>query len=374
MSLTLARLLRHLRDHATRYYPDLGNAELHVDCIGSREGTLSRVYRFRIRSRGRQRGVVVKLPPAKAPLPRSPTTRRIRVAPPLDPFTKYENEHVALRAIERHFDALGDRRFGAVRILDFLPDERAVVMEEVRGRPLTSLVARAHRLRWPLGCPRLEAAFRNTGAWLRAYHELPALPHTRRRSATPDEFVACVQRLAGFLLPAHPRGGALAAAASRVEALASACLPPMLPLATSHGDLAPRNVLVDEGGRVTVLDTRAAWLAPIYEDIAYFLTAAKTPRAQARSLGLAFAQSALGRLEAAFLGGYFGSDPVPLQSIRLFELQCLLDKWASNTHGRSRGVGLGRIAGAYRDWSADRLFDRSIAGVLARLAPLEAVA
>jgi hypothetical protein len=126
-------------------------------------------------------------------------------------------------------------------------------------------------------------------------------------------------------------------------------------------------VIVGSSGRLTVLDTRAAWRAPIYEDIAYFLTAAKTPRAQARSLGLAFARNALDRLEHAFLRGYFGSAPVPVESIRLFELQSLLDKWAANTERRELSIGLRRVPGAYRNWSADHLFDRAISSLLAKL-------
>jgi aminoglycoside phosphotransferase (APT) family kinase protein len=375
---TFMKLSRHLRENAARYYPDLGAGDVRVDCLGSREGALSTVYRFRIRSRDLQRDVVVKLPPSRRTGdsgPASGATRRPRVAPLLDPCTKYQSEHAALRAIEQHFDGLDDARFGAVRMLDFLSADHAVVMEETRGRSLTSLAADANRLRRPLGSRRLESAFGNTGAWLRSYHDLPALAHTRVRSATRKEFVTSVQGLTRFLVSAHPTAQlVLDRVTSQIEALASAWLSPTLPLGTGHGDLAPRNVIVDPSGRVTVLDTRAAWRVPIYEDIAYFLTAAKTPRVQAASLGLAFGRAALGRLERAFLRGYFAGDPIPTDRIRLFEIQSLLDKWASNTQGREQSRGFGWIAGAYRDWSTDRLFQRSVGSLVARFRPPEVAA
>jgi hypothetical protein len=62
---------------------------------------------------------------------------------------------------------------------------------------------------------------------------------------------------------------------------------------------------------VALLDTRVAWSAPIYEDLAYFLTASKTPRA---------------------------------------------------------------LVASYRQWSADRLIERSIAERLAELGGCEVAA
>ena len=56
-------------------------------------------------------------------------------------------------------------------------------------------------------------------------------------------------------------------------------LPADLPLGTSHGDYAPRNILVGAHGEVTVLDTLGRWRAPIYSDLGNFLFAIKAGRA-----------------------------------------------------------------------------------------------
>ena len=356
---------RHLRDNAVRYFPDLAEAEVRVHRTGGREGALSSIQCFSLSSGGIQHRVVVKRPPAAGG--GQPASGRPRVAPLLDPLTKPRQELAALRALERHFEGRGDARFRAVRVLDFLEAEQALVMEESPGRPLARLAAGAIRLWQPLGGRTLPASFARIGAWLRAYHELPALAHTRPRIATRDEFVDSIRSLAEYLDAAHPAEHLPEGTPQRVERLCAAWLPHALPLATSHGDLAPRNVLVDPAGRVAVLDTRAAWSAPIYEDLAYFLTATRTPRAQAASLGLAFGPSSLRRLERAFLDGYFAGAPAPMERIRLFELQALLDKWASQTAARGTASGRGSGGRSYRDWSADRLFQRRIAEVLAEL-------
>lgn len=357
-------LEHHLRENATRWFPDLADAgELRIEGSGGREGELSSIRRYRLCAGDVSHGVVAKLRPRV--LDPHADSLRPRVSPPLDPETKLVHENAALRAIASQLADRGDDRCFAVRVLDLLESPSALLMEETPGRPLSRALARSSRLLPGFGAGSLTTPLANLGSWLRAYHDMSALPHTRPRSATRDEFVASVQRFARYLDDAHRPDPPLAAVAERAEALAATWLPDALPLAVGHGDLAPRNVLVDARGRVCVIDTRAAWRVPIYEDLAYFLASARTPRAQAASLGLAFGAGALRRLERAFLLGYFGGEPVPIGCIRLFELRALLDKWASRTEARERGDGPA-MARAWHDWSADRLFQRSVASVLAQ--------
>lgn len=361
-------LQRRLRENAPRYFPDLASAgELRVEEIDARIGPLSSIQRFRIAAADVEHRVVVKRPPAATGMRRR--DRRPRVAPLLEPAAKLRMERDALVALAGHLETAGDPRLGAVHVLDGA-DERFLVMREMPGRSLASLLARAHRLWQPLGSRGLDETFERVGAWLRALHALPPLAHTRPRMQTRRAFATSVRELAGYLASARS-DRCLARAIARIETLADAWLPDSLPLATSHGDLAPRNVIVDPAGRVALLDTRAAWSAPIYEDLGYFLTALKTPRAQAASLGLAFGDAALRRFERAFLAGYFGDAAVPLERIRLFELQALLDKWAAQTAGRAPSRAL---VASYRQWSADRLIERSIADRLAELERCEVAA
>jgi hypothetical protein len=368
---TSAALERHLRDHARRYCPDLPDGELRIEFTGSREGRLSSVQRVRVCVGTVERALVVKLPPGAVAAPAHGRARsapaRPRISPLLDPQAKFDYERDALLELERHFDALADPRFGCVRMLDFLPELRAIVMQSAPGTPLRDLLARASRFR---GSPRAAdptPAIEAAGAWLRSFHAIPPLPHTRVREASRKEFIESIHRFADFLTSAHAESRLMSRVAAAAEASALECLPRTLPLATSHGDLAPRNILIEPSGRVSVLDTRAAWCAPIYEDIGFFVVALRTPRVQAYSLGLAFGRRAIGRYEEAFLRGYFGEESVPTSRLRLFELQALLDKWSSGTEARVRTPGSGPAA-AIRDRAFDRLMRRSIESVTDRIA------
>ena len=368
---TIRRLEEHLLAHARRYCPDLPDGELRIEFTGSREGQLSSVQRVRVCAGTQERAFVVKLPPraaaASAPGSGSPASARPRVSPLLDAEAKFEYERDALSTLERHFDALGDPRFGCVRMLDFLPDVRAILMAKAPGSPLRDLLARASRLRGSRGSAALTVDMETAGAWLRAFHGIPPLPHTRVREASRKEFIESIHRFVDFLASAHAQTRLMSRVASVAEASALDCLPRTLPLATSHGDLAPRNILIEPSGRVTVLDTRAAWHAPIYEDIGFFVVALRTPRAQAYSLGLAFGRRAIERYEGAFLRGYFGEEDVPTSPIRLFALQALLDKWSSGTEARAQTPARGPGA-ALRERSFDRLMRRSIEAVVDRIA------
>jgi len=353
------RLAAQLAAQAPRYFPEIARGQSDVQLLRVYRGALASVYAFELRSGSHVRGVMLKLPrpPGAAPDPAGACQPdRPRVAPVLAARERIESEHAALAAIEAKLCAQADPRFGWIRVLDLLRGEPALVTQRAEDPPLKQRLARAHRLAPAARGAELRVPFRNAGAWLRNYHELPALAHTRERGALAAEFGESLRRLADFLVErgAPPSLGELARGCARE---AQRLLPAQLPLGTSHGDLAPRNVLVGPAGRVTLLDTRAAWRAPIYEDLAYFGVSLRSARAQLYSGGLFFRESLLQELETSFLAGYFGAEPVPAASLRLFRVQCLLDRWASLVHAeRETGIaGRARIAAAHHTlWRALR--------------------
>jgi Ser/Thr protein kinase RdoA (MazF antagonist) len=188
---------------------------------------------------------------------------------------------------------------------------------------------RESRLRQPFGAINLHAAMRHAGAWLRVYDGIPATGAEHVAHASRADFIDSVNKLAQFLgcaLDDSPFFGRIAA---ETIARLRRALPDELPLGVRHGDYTLRNILVGPGDRVTAIDTLANCRTPIYHDIAYFLMSLKTMRPQVYTQGLAFSTEHLRRYEQAFLAGYFGSDPLPVATIRLFEVQAVLDKWAS---------------------------------------------
>jgi aminoglycoside phosphotransferase (APT) family kinase protein len=172
------------------------------------------------------------------------------------------------------------------------------------------------------------------GRWLRILHDSPATtPLTRQEDRS--EIVAAFEAYRRYL--ATETGRDLSAVV-KAGVDAAGRLPDPLPTVLSHGDFAPRNILVGPSGRVAVIDLLARWKSPPYEDLATFLVALQTNRANAATRGLLFGRAAK-RLEPAFLKGYFGTEPVPRDAIRVYELLLVLDKWAARSH-RSRTHGL----------------------------------
>ena len=106
-------------------------------------------------------------------------------------------------------------------------------------------------------------------------------------------------------------------------------MPANLPLGLGHGDYAMRNLLVGENDRITAFDTCAKWKVPIYEDIAYFLVQLETNGLQVLTQGFAFRAETIATYQRGFLAGYFGGAHVPIELIRLFKIQLLLDSWSS---------------------------------------------
>jgi Ser/Thr protein kinase RdoA (MazF antagonist) len=252
-------------------------------------------------------------------------------------------EYAALAAIHENFSRLGDQRFGAVRPLAVLPGERTILMEELHSVSLARMLSWRRRMASSQHPRRLSEAFRHAGAWLRQYHALPPLSHTRPRHAEREEFIDSVQRVGIYLAEATGHQAPLDQVTNRVSGLARSALPSQLPLGLAHTDFAPRNVLVNSAGGVAAIDTLGRWQAPLYEDVGYFLVGLQTAEVQIYSQGWWLTQRPLQQFEAAFLEGYFESCPVPRQAVRLFEIQSLLYRWAAIVHGSQRSAGLRRL-------------------------------
>ncbi len=144
-------------------------------------------------------------------------------------------------------------------------------------------------------------------------------------------------------------------------------LPELLPVGLGHGDYAPRNILIGPGARVTVLDTFAKWRVPIYEDIGFFLTQLESCFPQVISQGLAFSSEQLAVYERAFLKGYFGEEPLPYPSIRLYEVLALLDKWSSTIASFHQRTNSNRPVGRLRLILATRYFKRRTKSLLSEI-------
>ena len=330
----LETILAELRPRVREWYPDADPAtELEVLDVDSR--VLAHVIRVRVaRTAGLSTTLIVK---AGSLDPASDTSDRPRLVTITESSERRKLELDALRTVEARLAEVGDPAFRAVRALGILPQSTALVMEEFDGKPLHRfLVRRPFRSQPAL---RPSALARAAGKWLRILHDTPPSRQAVRQG-TKQEIVDAFGAFGSYLAAETDASHLETVIEAGVEAARQ--LPDPLPTVVTHGDFAPRNILVDGSGRLAVIDLLARWQAPPFEDLAGFLVALQTSRANAATRGLLFGRT-IAKLEPAFLSGYYGSEPVPRTAIRVYELLLVLDKWAARANRNRTLRGVGRI-------------------------------
>jgi aminoglycoside phosphotransferase (APT) family kinase protein len=329
----LETILAELRPRVREWYPDADPAaDLEVLEVDSR--VVAHVIRVRVARTGApSTTLIVKAGTTDQADP----SDRPRLVPMTESSERRRLELEALRTVEARLAEVGDPAFGAVRALGILPESTALVMEAFDGEPLHRfLVRRPFRSHSAL---RPSVLARAAGQWLRILHDTPTSGQVVRQG-TRQEVADAFQEF-GTYLAAETDASDLETV---IEAGVAAArrLPDPLPTVVTHGDFAPRNILVDGSGRLAVIDLLARWQAPRFEDLAGFLVALQTSRANAATRGLVFGRT-IARLEPSFLAGYYGSEPVPRNAIRVYELLLVLDKWAARANRNRTLRGIGRI-------------------------------
>lgn len=315
----LQRIISHVGKHAQRYYPEFVLARAQVRLVREEQRSASMLYHLDLCSRQLTRPVLVKKPPVDG--------EPVRVSKQTIPAIKFRSEYEALVAIYNGFEGLKDPRLAAVRPLDFIPDQLAIVMERVQYPNLRQLLVKASRIQPRSSRTKLNLIFRNAGYWLRAFHGLAGREHVEIEHAHRNDFTQLINRLTDSLGKALGDKPFFQALAQKISAEARQTLPDSLPVGIKHGDFALRNLLISPNGCVTGLDTQARLRTSIYEDISYFLVSLTTTWPQVLSQGLVFDSVLLKQYENEFLSGYFEEDPVPHELIRLYKIKMLLDKW-----------------------------------------------
>jgi len=341
-SETAQEISRHIRANALKYYPYLDGAETEVRLPSEQHRASSSLYRFELVNNRVSYTIFAKgtaLANHSKQDEVATIDARPRLAPgPTDFRVKTWLEYNALKAIYEHIESLDNPSFGAIRILDFIQNSQTIIMDEHNEPNLRSLFTQTNRLSRALGrrAPDLRRAFFNAGAWLNAYSTLSIVEHVITRLPRRLDFNASISNFTDFL----GRVSGDTPFFQRIEELviraANEKLPDNLPLGIGHGDYAMRNILVGAGNRITAIDTCAKWRVPIYEDIAFFLVQLEINGVQVLTQGLAFDAEAIGAYQREFLAGYFGETNIPLDVIRLFQIQSLLDSWSAGISSKTR--------------------------------------
>lgn len=364
---------QHVAAHAATWFPELGSAPATAVNPLSIRPRCS-LYVVRLEGGNATRAVVAKVrraePDEEGRTPDRPPRPRLRTLS-ATVAELAELEYEGLRSIA---DLVGPEhpRFGTVLPLGHLGAYSVVLMEYVAAPTLraafvaesrTAVARRSRQTRVPP-----EAAWRNAGAWLRAFHALPPDRTRLARQLTRPQVLERFHAYGEFLARSGCRSAAgIATTGAR---LAGDRLPERLPPVVGHGDFVARNIFFDAAGRVTVFDPMPRWQVPSYEDICRFLVGMRLSGLQVNTQGIAYSQGALQRREDLFLGGYFGPDEVPHAAIGSYQLLILLDKWSALVDSAARGSGVGagarrllmKAVSVYIAREAQRLVDRTRAG------------
>jgi hypothetical protein len=245
-----------------------------------------------------------------------------------------------------------DPDFAAVRPLDHLVAEKTILMDFVRARTLRTVMVRGSRIspqRWLPGGRPPSDVWRRSGAWLRIFQQHMRADGLSARQQHRDEVVALFSAFGEFL--ERRLGREAVGDVPRLGAkLAADVLPPELPLTVGHGDYAPRNVFLQDDGRLAVFDPLPRWLVPRFEDLCRFLVGLRLQGLPLHTRGLADGTRELDRREREMIEGFSDGEQLPMAQLRCYQLLITLDKWSTHVEAM----------GASRSDPVQRIRDRSV--------------
>jgi hypothetical protein len=214
----------------------------------------------------------------------------------IDHFLKRE-----FAATSAFYNALPkDADIGAVRPIALLPEHRALATEEVPGRPFGALLTDSSEPQ-----ERLEAVATRVGGWVRVYQSVIGAEGRIDLNKGRGYVDERLKLLEGRVLSPSDRRATLA----RFDDLCRQVGVRQVPAVAIHADLTPMNIVVDQNGRVAVLDFTMAKKGTEHHDLShvYFhleLLAARHPRRRASIEALQRA------MLAAYRPGLSAADPL----------------------------------------------------------------
>jgi len=321
---------RYIQKHVTQYYPQLDTRTTRVRLAKKEDRLTSRLYYFDITDQHQTKPILVKVSFPESQKRNVSQLTKPRLYPATDPFDMPTFEYQALSKIDSHLRGVDPGNISTIKVLDFIPDKYAIVMEAIQHQNLRTGYLKASSRLYRNPPLSLISAFQNAGRWLSLFHSFPLDDHVQDRHTHPKDFISHITVLADHLIKHTHNTQFLTDFKAHITSLANQYLPQNLPLGLGHGDFAARNILVNRRGTVTVFDTFAKWNAPIYEDIGYFLNNIRSSWYQITTLGFIYPPQYINAYEKAFLSGYFEDTPIPYPQIKLFEILALLDKWADS--------------------------------------------
>jgi len=325
----LARLERHMHAVALlqlETYDHLVPYDLVLDRVWRKR--FSVVHRYRVEGELGDETFFAKLPLEVAGPSESDHVRLIALRPRV---SRESLQRAALRDLATAVESAGPRQLGAVRLPPGT-DDQVVVMTAARGAPLRELVMR--EVRWRRQHQDLDDIFERAGALLNVFHEHVDHPDAPEALVDREEIVARALELVAHLTRITSAGQPLADIGPRLVAAVETHLPERLVTRTRFGDFGLTNVLLDEDGIVTAIDTLGAVRTPPLHDATYFVMAVTSLRPHLVSRGRSIPRERIDGWLRSFWSGYLGDQPIPRGAVELWFSLRLLERWAAKSKRR----------------------------------------
>jgi Ser/Thr protein kinase RdoA (MazF antagonist) len=248
MSQSRDRLASVLEALAADPTTEFGTPGAEVTIVRRVEGPYSSVYQVRILTPGRTVHAYTKI---------------------VKPRRDGADELARLsRVVQREYDATRafflaskqDDDVRAVRPIAVVPDHQTLVTEEVPGHPLGDLLTDPEQ-----PAHQLAVIATRVGRWIRAYQGTGGVQGSVELSERRRYLDDRLRLMEGRVVSAAERAATLA----RFDALAEQIGVPSVPAMPIHADLTPTNIIVDDRGRVAVLDFTMAKTGTTLHDLAH---------------------------------------------------------------------------------------------------------
>jgi hypothetical protein len=317
---------------------------------------------------------------------------------------KAQEEYRSLVNLHAFFSQCSDPGCSSVRPLAYFAQANAILVEETRAETLRDLIMPALPTPLPLrfvqslpralrggqgwglrglrrrtGQAQALQYLRQSGRWLRLFHEMPVEPRRRRFDAQ-----GCLDVARSYADELKQMGSA----PERCDRLLADVVRYVdrhrladrhVRYGWRHGDYNLRNVLVSPSGAVVGLDTKMRRICPVWEDVAIFLIELRAHKGLVLSRSRLYDVRQLDAWERSFLDGYVDSAPLPTLTpysnsnfheaepidtplLSLFRALYALRKWVLDLRLYHQKVKIGsRLARVFVDGYFDDMITRALA-------------
>lgn len=225
-------------------------------------------------------------------------------------------------------------QFSTIRQLAFYEDLNVLVMEEADIHTLKSHFQKPAM--WSEGKARkvFESHLELAGHWLRTFHDQVGGGNV---GAFFSE--ALYQKVQGHLQRIQSSSGKnVGFLRSLMDRLYTQYKNKELHQCITHDNFSLANVFITGDGRICSFDPHNK-PGSMYLDLAKLITDMETSAIQVSTFGWRIPSSRLEKFNAAFLGGYFQSEPMDVSALNLYRLILLIEKWDENEEKVAEATG-----------------------------------